>query len=150
MAFQPANRTLILRGLTCLLTLAGLVLLLAAVAPGESGELVVSWEAPAGDGGWAISGYKVQWKSGSEDYDGTPKSTRQAIIAGDRLTHTVSDLKDGTEYTVRVIATNGAGDGYRLTLADRTGRVRIRPIAEAAMGNRNDGIHGFSWMANIR
>ena len=112
---------MILRGLACLLTLVGLVLLLGAVAPGtasateadvpeaprhlrvslgESGELVVSWEAPASDGGSAISGYKVQWKSGSEDYDGAPESTRQAAVTGnDPLTHTISDLKDGTEYT---------------------------------------------------
>ena len=167
MAFQPANRTLILRGLTCLLTLAGLVLLLAAVAPGtaaatgadvpeaprnlrvspgESGELVVSWEAPAGAGGSAISGYKVQWKSGSDDYDGTPESSRQAVTGNDRLAHTISDLKDGTEYTVRVIATNGAGDGA--PSAETTATPRPAPAPEGQPdgprgGSGEDGV--YTW-----
>ena len=150
---------LILRVLTCLLTLVGLGLLLAAVAtgtaaateadvpeaprnfrlsPGESGELVVSWEAPAGDGGSAISGYKVQWKSGSEDYDGAPESTRQAAVAGpDRFTHTISDLKDGTEYTVRVIATNGVGDGA--PSGEATATPRPAPKAEGQPADPKDG-----------
>ena len=164
MAFQPANRTLILRGLTCLLTLAGLVLPLAAVgpgtaaateadvpeaprhlrvSPGESGELVVSWEAPAVAGGSAISGYQVQWKSGSEDYDGTPESTRQAAVTGPgRLTHTISDLKDGTEYTVRVIATNGAGDGA--PSAEATAPPRPTPAPDGPRGGSGeDGV--YTW-----
>ena len=168
MAFQPANRTLILRGLTCLLTLAGLVLLLALVvpgtaaatgadvpeaprnlrvSPGESGELVVSWEAPAGDGGSAISGYKVQWKSGSEDYDGATESTRQAAVAGPgRLTRTISDLKDGTEYTVRVIATNGVGDGAPSAEATATPRPAPSPEGQPADpkgGSGEDGV--YTW-----
>ena len=168
MAFQPADRTLILRGLTCLLTLAGLVLLLGVVAPGaasateadvpeaprhlrvspgESGELVVSWEAPAGDGGSAISGYKVQWKSGSEDYDGAPESTRQAAVAGPgRLTRTISDLKDGTEYTVRAIATNGVGGGAPSAEATATPRPAPAPEGQPAApkgGSGGDGV--YTW-----
>ena len=167
MAFQPANRTLILRGLTCLLTLAGLVLLLEAVAPGtasatgadvpeaprnlrvspgESGELVVSWEAPAGDGGSAISGYQVQWKSGSEDYDGAPESTRQAVTGNDRLTHTIGDLKDGTAYTVRVIATNGVGDGAPSAEATAAPRPAPAPEGQPAGPRDDSGEDGvYTW-----
>ena len=45
--------------------------LAAATAAGREGELDVSWTAPASDGGWCseVTGYKVQWKSGSEAYD---------------------------------------------------------------------------------
>ncbi len=167
MAFQPANWTLILRGLTCLLTLAGLVLLLAAVAPGtaaatgadvpeaprnlrvspgESGELVVSWEAPAGDGGSAISGYQVQWKSGSEDYDGAPESTRQAVTGNDRLTHTIGDLKDGTAYTVRVIATNGVGDGAPSAEATAAPHAAPTPEGQPAGPRDDSGEDGvYTW-----
>ncbi len=167
MAFQPADRTLILRVLTCVLTLVGLVLLLAAVvpgtaaateadvpeaprnlrvSPGESGELVVSWGAPADDGGSAISGYQVQWKSGSEDYDGAPESTRQAVTGNDRLTHTISDLKDGTAYTVRVIATNGVGDGAPSAEATATPGPAPTPEGQAANpkgGSGEDGV--YTW-----
>ena len=167
MDFKSANRTLILRGLACLLTLVGLVLLLAAVSPGtaaateaevpeaprnlraspgESGELVVSWEAPASDGGSAISGYKVQWKSGSEDYDWVPGSIRQATTGNDPLTYTISDLKDGTEYTVRVIATNGAGEGAPSTEATATPRPAPTHEGQPANprgGSAEDGV--YTW-----
>ena len=82
------------------------------VTTGASQELVVSWDAPDGDDGSLITGYKVQWKSGTEDYDGTASSTRQAVlVGGDRLTYTIAGLTNGTDYTVRVIAYNGLGDG---------------------------------------
>ena len=167
MAFQPASRTLILRGLTCLLSLVGLALLLAPVAagtasateadvpeaprhlrvsPGESGELVVSWEAPTADGGSAISGYKVQWKSGSEDYDGAPGSIRQATTGNDPLTYTISDLKNGTEYTVRVIATNGAGDGAPSAEATATPRPPPTPEGQSAGSKGGSGEDGvYTW-----
>ena len=82
------------------------------VSPDDTGTLDVSWEAPASDGGSAITGYKVQWKSGSEDYDGSAGSTRQAEITDPASrTHSITGLTDGVEYTVRVIAVNDAGDG---------------------------------------
>ena len=58
-------------------------------------SLAVSWSAAAN-----ASGYKVQWKSGSQSYD---TSTRQATATG--TSHTITGLTAGTEYTVRVIAT---------------------------------------------
>ena len=82
------------------------------VSPDDTGTLDVSWEAPASDGGSDITGYRVQWKSGSEDYDGSAGSTRQAEITDPAsLTHTITGLTDGVEYTVRVIAVNDVGDG---------------------------------------
>ena len=68
-------------------------------------QLVVNWTATAG-----ATGYKVQWKSGGEVFN---TSDRQAAVAsGSTTTHTISSLANGTEYTVRVIATRtGANDG---------------------------------------
>ena len=71
------------------------------VAPG-SGELTVSWDAVTG-----ATGYKVQWKSGSQGYDA---ANRQATVTA--TSHTVPNLTAGTVYTVRVIATlAGEDDG---------------------------------------
>ena len=159
---------MILRAVSCLLTLVGLVLLLAAaapgtatatgtavpeaprnlrVSPGESGDLVVSWKAPASDGGSAVSSYKVQWKSGSEDYDGAPESTRQTAVADlDRLTHTISDLKDGKKYTVRVIATNDAGDSVPSAEANSTPRPTPELEDQSADPKDDSGEDGvYTW-----
>ena len=60
-------------------------------------QLDVSWAAVPD-----ASGYKVQWKSGDEDYD----EARQAVLTGgDMVSYTIMDLTPGTQYTVRVIAT---------------------------------------------
>ena len=73
------------------------------VTPGED-QLDVSWTAVSGAGG-----YKVQWKSGEEDY----AASRQAVITTAATTsHTITGLTAGTEYTVRVVATKeNADDG---------------------------------------
>ena len=68
-------------------------------------SLRVSWTAITG-----ANGYKVQWKLGDEDYD---DESRQAVVAGgDTVSYTITGLTDGTEYSVRVLATReGADDG---------------------------------------
>ena len=98
------------------------------VSPDDTGTLDVSWEAPASDGGSDITGYKVQWKSGSEDYDGSAGSTRQAEITDPASrTHTITGLTDGVEYTVRVIAFNDVGDGPPSDEATGTPRETTPP-----------------------
>ena len=68
-------------------------------------QLSVSWSPVSG-----ADGYKVQWKSGSDQFD----SSRQHVVTGgDTINYTISNLAPGTEYTVWVIATKsgGAADG---------------------------------------
>ena len=86
-----------------------------AVEPGNA-RLAVSWTAVGN-----ATGYKVQWKSGSEDYDATD---RQATIAsGSTTSHTITGLANATRYTVRVSATRtGADDGPQS--AEAMGRPR--------------------------
>ena len=74
------------------------------VTSGNAG-LLVNWTEVAN-----ATGYKVQWKSGTESYDTT---TRQATItSGSTTSHTIPNLTNGTEYTVQVTATRtGANDG---------------------------------------
>ena len=69
-------------------------------------ELTVGWTAPTNTGGSDITGYKVQWKSGSQQFG----SARQQTEAADATSATISSLTNGTEYTVRVLATNTAGN----------------------------------------
>ena len=78
------------------------------VSPDDTGTLDVSWEAPASDGGSAITGYKVQWKRAADSWD-TPADVFEATATG--TTHTITGLTDGVEYAVRVIAVNDVGDG---------------------------------------
>ena len=74
------------------------------VVPGNA-QLVVDWKAVDN-----ATGYKVQWKSGAQDYN---TGDRQATVTpGSTTSHTIGSLANGTEYTVRVIATRtGANDG---------------------------------------
>ncbi len=78
---------------------------LAADRSAVSGALKLEWDAPYSDGDAAITGYRVQWKSGDEDYD----TSRQAEANG--LFHKLTGLTGGVEYTLRVVAVNAVGDG---------------------------------------
>ena len=48
----------------------------------DSGDLRVVWSTPSDDGGSSITGYVVQWKSGSQSFD----SSRQALPRGSSTT----------------------------------------------------------------
>ena len=74
-------------------------------APGGIQELDVSWEVPSDDGGSPVTGYKVQWKSGGQEYD----SSREAAVTG--LSYTITGLTGDLQHTVRVIAVHDGQDG---------------------------------------
>jgi len=71
-------------------------------------ELDVSWQAPSSNGGSAVTGYRVQWKEAADSWD-TADDVSEATATG--TSHTITGLTGGVAYTVRVIASNGAGDG---------------------------------------
>ena len=73
--------------------------------------LIVRWSPVS-----SATGYKVQWKSGRQNYD----ALRQASVTD--TSYKISGLVGGTTYTVRVIATKtGLSDG--LPSAEVTGRL---------------------------
>ena len=81
----------------------------AATAVG-AGKLTVSWQEPPDDGGSPIEGYKIQWKTGTQEY----ASSRQSVVTD--LTkvvqvRTISGLTNDESHTIRVLAYNGDGDG---------------------------------------
>ena len=88
------------------------------VAPGNA-RLVVNWTAVDN-----ATGYTVQWMSGGEGYN---TGDRQATVTtGSTTRYTIPGLTNGTEYTVRVIATRtGATDGP--PSAEMTGTPRVPP-----------------------
>ena len=80
-------------------------------------ELEASWQAPSSNGGSAVTGYKVQWKEAEDSWD-TAADVSEATETG--TTHTITSLTGGVEYSIRVIATNDAGDGPACTEAKGT------------------------------
>ena len=103
-------------------------------------RLVVSWTAVSDAGG-----YKVQWKSGEEDFD----ESRQAELAdGETVTYTITGLTAGTEYTIRVIATKvNAEDG--LPSVEVTGTPRAMPTGQVTGVQVSTGVEQLevSWTA---
>ena len=83
------------------------------------GQLSLSWTEVTG-----ASGYKVQWKSGTEDYD---TANRQATTT--TTSHVIPNLTAGIAYTVRISATSPPrrravlGGGHR----DTPGRPAYSP-----------------------
>ena len=92
------------------------------VTPGVE-QLEVLWTEVSNAGG-----YKVQWKSGDQDYD----DSRQTAITGrDTVSHSIAGLTAGTEYTVRVIATREyAEDGA--PSGEATGTPKAEPPAQVS------------------
>ena len=88
------------------------------VAPGNA-QLVVTWTAVD-----TATGYTVQWISGGQGYN---IGDRQATVtSGSTTRYTIPSLTNGTEYTVRVIATRtGADDGPPSD--EMTGTPRVPP-----------------------
>ena len=66
-------------------------------------SLTVSWTAATG-----ADGYKVQWKSGDQDWDETDR--QNTVSGGSTTTSEITGLVSGVEYTVRVIATKDSGN----------------------------------------
>ena len=123
-ALRPAPRGV--RLMTAVTVVLLTVVTAEAAAPGaptsvavystEAEELEVSWSSSDFA---ATIGYKVQWKSGTEDYaalrqaSADPATSLVAAASSTttrRYEHAISGLTDGTEYTVQVIATNSEGD----------------------------------------
>ena len=80
---------------------------LTAVAAVD-GVMALSWQSPDDDGGSRITGYKVRWKSGAQNYD-TSREASLTDLAD--LSHTLEGLSHGIDYTIQILAYNINGDG---------------------------------------
>ena len=79
-----------------------------------SGKLKVSWTTPTNNSGAAITGYKIQWKSGTQEFSSSRQRTDTASP------YTITGLTNGTAYTVRVLAVNSVGDSAASNTATGT------------------------------
>ncbi len=75
------------------------------------------------------SSLKVQWKSGGQDYDSSRQSVIQVVRFGAWPIIPLTGLAYGTEYTVRVIATNRYGNSH--PSSERTATPVRDLVAEA-------------------
>ena len=82
------------------------------ITPLGGDALLAEWSPPTYDGGAPVTGYRLQWKAADGDW-GDPDDVDEARVGASRFPlHIVyGGLATGVEYTLRVIATNEAGDG---------------------------------------
>ena len=117
---------------------------------------LIDINVPAADLGSYISSFKLQWKSGSQEYD----ATRQAVLAPEPVTsdrvnfaymppYEITGLTNGVEYTVRVIATNAGGDGppsQERTVAPNPKPEQLRQYIEEVVEEYEDS---HPWLRTI-
>ena len=73
-------------------------------------KLTATWAAPA-NGGSAITGYDMEWKTAAQTWAEAATAGQSATPAADATDHEITGLTNDTEYTVRVRAGNDAGNG---------------------------------------
>ena len=112
-----------------------------AVERGGTGELDVSWEEPGSNGGSAITGYKVQWKEAANSWDTLPDVSEATTT---NTTYTITSLSLGVEYSVRVIATNSAGDGPASSEVKETADAQTSQQQAATQNNPATGLPTIS------
>jgi hypothetical protein len=105
------------------------------VAKAGSRQATVSWLAPAGNGGSAITGYSVQVVTGG--------FARTVSVTGTGTSTTVTGLANGTSYTFRVSAVNAIGTGAASAAsAPVTPRVLLSAPGAPVIGTATSGAIG--------
>ena len=104
-------------------------------------KLTLTWNEPD-NGGDSITGYIVQWKSGSDTYDDDATNNRQASVTTltPPITYEITGLLNGTTYDVRVRAVNTAepeaGQDYNWgTGSDKPRTIPAAPTVSITPGN---------------
>ena len=104
-------------------------------------SVTVSWAAADGRGA-DVTGYRLQWRAGD---DGFADSDSFVDLGGSVLSRRIGSLVNGTEYFVRVRATNAVGDsGW----SEASATPATTPAAPAGLDlDRGDGSIEVSWQA---
>lgn len=110
-------------------------------APGD-GQVTLTWEAPASDGGSDIIGYEYRYAEGAA----VPAATTWRY-AGTGLTVTVGELTNATEYAFEVRAANsrGVGSSAAATATPRAATVPSAP--QNVVAATEDGGIVLRWSA---
>ena len=120
-------------------------------------QLTLTWMAPTNNGGSPVTGYTVQWKSGSEsysaarqetaDYNATDGVSNPAITyINSEFSYDITGLTNGREYTVQVFAENVSGNG---SSAEEMGTPSTTPQSAPAnvLAAECDSSLHLSWQA---
>ena len=78
------------------------------------GSLMVAWTAPTETGGSPITGYTIEWKLSAEAWSAASSATPTASP------YTIMGLDNGSQYDVRVSASNINGNGAPSTIMSGT------------------------------
>ena len=108
-------------------------------------QVVVSWTAPADNGGSAIIQYQVSYAPQGTDSYGT-WSTATATQSSS-ATFTVTGLTNGTSYKFKVAATNAAGDGSYSTSSSAVTAYTTPGAPTSVAGTAGEGEVALSWSA---
>ncbi len=109
-------------------------------------QLVVSWVAPKETGGVdvEIENFVIQWQVKDGDWSSPDE---HATTDGNKLTDTIEELENGTDYDIRVRADNDV-EGQTFEWAYTTGKPRTIPSAPRSLNvTPGDGQLTLSWAA---
>ncbi len=81
--------------------------------PDHIRKLTVSWDSATESGKSALTGFKIQRRSGTSSWNTTNVNLNNSGLSksGDSYSYTFSSLSTGVAYEVRVLARNSRGDG---------------------------------------
>lgn len=88
-------------------------------------SLALSWTTPADDGGSAITGYLISWRTGRQA-TGTAE-----LDDGEATSYTVTGLRNSAVYSVTVRARNAVGNGEPATVPAGSNNVSVTPTPTA-------------------
>ena len=107
-----------------------------AAQRGGTGELDVTWMEPDSNGGAPITGYTIQWKETADSWD-TAEEVSEATSTD--TSYTITSLRLGVEYSIRVIATNSAGDS---PVSAETTATPDAQTSQQQLGSENTPVTG--------
>ncbi len=104
----------------------------------QDGGLKVTWEPHLYEASPAVTHYVVQWRTADQDYD----SSRQALIAETSdLSHTITELTNGVEHHIRVVAVN---NGSTDSTVDEHGHSRAAEVTSVpGQPGKPSSLRGF-------
>ena len=112
-------------------------------AAAGNGQVTLGWDAPASDGGSAITGYEYQYSPGGSGWTAVDGGVSARRVA-------VSGLTNGTQYTFEVRAVNGLGQGPASSASATPNSSATEPGAvENLLAEAGDGQVVLSWDAPL-